>query len=280
MKRLYIFILSLGSLAMVGCTTADDDGKSGNNSSAVLTFEDEHYCGSDNYLGMADWSSLIAEDEATDALLYGEVPYQSSSDYCWYDEGNTELYHSLPENFGIRSYAGGGIAISNHLLNTSEAVTYQNQLSIPLNGGHSGDNFAVCYIDNTVGTADEHLPTLHFKDGRARVVKSMWVTLTSYTRSVITLGGFGATPFGEGDYLKIIAIGLKADGTTSRCEFSLAEGTEYLAEWAQWDLSSLGAVIAIRFSMDEAQRTSYDGGNTYYYNTPLYFAFDDVEVAM
>lgn len=278
MKQMTILLLALLALTATSCDR--DEAESGAPQSAILTFEDSDYQGTGNYLGEADWSSLVADDEAADELLYGEVPYQSSSDYCWYDEGNTELYHSLPENFGMRSYAGGGIAISNHLLNTSEAVTYQNQLSIPLNGGHSGDNFAVCYIDNTVGTADEHLPTLHFKDGRARVVKSMWVTLTSYTRSVITLGGFGATPFGEGDYLKIIAIGLKADGTTSRCEFSLAEGTEYLAEWAQWDLSSLGAVIAIRFSMDEAQRTSYDGGNTYYYNTPLYFAFDDVEVTM
>ena len=247
----------------------------------TLTFEDDSYCGSGNYLGVADWSSLIAEDEATDALLYGEVPYLSSSDYRWHDEGNTELWHTLPENYGMYSYAGGGIAISNHRLATDEVVTYANQLSIPLEGGHSGRNFAVCYIDNQANMDAEHRPAIRFKDGKARTIASMYVTMTSYTLSVVERGGFSAQPYGAEDYLKIIATGYAPDGTTTSCEFVLAEGVDMrTTEWTKWDLSSLGAVTEVRFHMEEAQKTSYDGGITYYYNTPLYFAFDDVSVIM
>lgn len=275
------YLLIFGAMALVLASCSNDSVSPAAPRCATLTFEDADYCGAANYLGIADWSSLIAEDEATDPLLYGEIPYQSSTDYCWYDEGNTELRHRLPENYGMFSYSGGGIAISNHSLITSEVVTYANQLSIPHEGGHSGSNFAVCYIDNQANLDTAKRPSLRFSDGRAHIIESMQVIMTSYTLSSTQHGGFSAQPYGEGDFLKIIATGYAADGSTSTCEFMLAEGGDKrTTEWTEWNLASLGAVVEINFHMVEAQQTSYDGGNTYYYNTPLYFAFDDVKVTM
>lgn len=70
-----------------------------------------------------------------------------------------------------------------------------------------------------------------------------------------------------------MATGLNAAGTqTGTCEFYLAKDTDIVADWTRWDLSSLGKVARIAFTM-EGSRTGEWG-----LNTPAYFAYDDVAV--
>ena len=79
--------------------------------------------------------------------------------------------------------------------------------------------------------------------------------------------------------MKLVATGTKADGSESVVEILLAEGDKYSTwaiDWTKWDLSSLGEVVSVSFHMEEAQIDDY--GYAQYYKTPLYFAFDDVEV--
>ena len=79
--------------------------------------------------------------------------------------------------------------------------------------------------------------------------------------------------------MKLVATGTKADGSESVVEILLAEGDKYSTwaiDWTKWDLSALGEVVSVSFHMEEAQIDDY--GYAQYYKTPLYFAFDDVEV--
>ena len=253
----------------------------------VLTFEDADakfssyeldYCG----VTVNTWSDLIpAADEQNygySSLIYsmgGEAPY------TWADENNTLLTHTFPYNWGTYSLAGGGIVISNHFttLDAMEADydIYNHQLSVLNESAHNGSNhYAIAYNDSKVDP-DVKI-SLSFTDGEAHKIKGMYVTIPAVSVYCMLYGNTFSDAFDEDDFLKLVATGTKADGSTSTVEIMLAEGNNYdtwALDWTYFDLSSLGEVTEVTFHMEEAQM---DDWGTLYYRTPMYFAFDDVEV--
>jgi hypothetical protein len=233
---------------------------------------------------------IVAENEqayGASELIYGKDPtaYPAPpTNYWWRDTNNTGLYHKFPDNWGTNAFSGGGAAISCHTVDKStlEACNgssiYNYQLSILADGGHDGStNFAVVYNDSTVG--GESKVELSFPEGEAHIIDHMYVTTPAVTYFCITYGSDFSEAYNSDDFLKIVATGFKEDNTTSTVEFYLANGSnECFDDWQKWNLSSLGKVKKIQFHMEEAQKISYDGGETYYYKTGLYFAFDDVAV--
>lgn len=243
----------------------------------VLTFEDE---GSSTY-----WSGLIpAENEqayGVSSMIYGEGYSGLSQPYAWSDPF-TQLSHSFPYNYDMYSFMGGGHVISTHQGTMSDLQSatdiYSYQLSIPLATGHNGsDNFCVGYHDSNVNLEDDVKPALVFSDGQARVIDHMYVTNASVTMYCISFGNSFSNAYGEEDYLDIVATGYNGDTKGETIRFRLAAGADYkVDEWTRWDLSSLGAVTKVVFSMDEAQKD--DWGYGVFYKTPMYFAYDDVAV--
>lgn len=269
MKNLFRLLpFALLALGLTACDNNDDPEYT----LRVLTFEDQDYKGTDNGgKGFDDWSSLIDDKEYEGTLLYPKD--ESSWVYNWNDANNTFLASELADNWGDRQYWGGGHALSNYTETDIAACDYMRQLCVCFegNGGHNGSkNFCVHN-----GTNDDvaKQPSFHFTDGKERVVDHMWVVNTSYALNVMKNGGSGIQPFGADNYLKIIATGISAAGTqTGTCEFFLAQGTEIVEEWTRWDLSSLGKVARIAFTMEGNQN------NNYGLATPTYFAYDDVAV--
>lgn len=254
----------------------------------VLTFEDSDakfpaysldYCG----VNVEKWSDLIpaADEQAYNmsALIYDT---NNNATYNWSDENNTGLSHTFPFNWGGYSLSGGGMVVSN-ITTTLEAMEqdydiYNHQLSI-LNetGANGSSNFAIVYNDSQVNTEVKN--TLSFADGNAHTIKSMYVCIPAITLYCMLNGNQFSEAYDEDDILKLVATGKKADGSESSVEFVLAEGNNYdtwAFDWTKWDLSSLGEVVSVSFHMEEAQIDDY--GYAQYYKTPLYFAFDDVEV--
>ncbi len=251
----------------------------------VLTFEDSDakfpaysldYCG----VNVEKWSDLIpaADEQAypTSALIY------DTNTYNWSDVNNTGLSHTFPYNYGGYSFSGGGMVVSN-ITTTLEAVEqdyniYNHQLAI-LNetGANGSSNFAIVYNDSQVNTEVKN--TLSFADGNAHTIKSMYVCIPAVTLYCMLNGNEFSAAYDEDDFLKLVATGKKADGSESSVEFVLAEGNNYdtwAIDWTKWDLSALGEVVSVSFHMEEAQIDDYGYGQ--YYKTPLYFAFDDVEI--
>ena len=251
----------------------------------VLTFEDSDakfpaysldYCG----VNVEKWSDLIpAADEQAypmSALIY------DTNTYNWSDVNNTGLSHTFPYNWGGYSFSGGGMVVSN-ITTTLEAMEqdyniYNHQLSI-LNetGANGSSNFAIVYNDSQVNTEVKN--TLSFADGNAHTIKSMYVCIPAIALYCMLNGNEFSEAYDEDDFLKLVATGKKADGSESSVEFVLAEGNNYdtwAIDWTKWDLSALGEVVSVSFHMEEAQIDDY--GYAQYYKTPLYFAFDDVEV--
>ena len=87
--------------------------------------------------------------------------------------------------------------------------------------------------------------------------------------------GFG-NPFGEGDYFELIAHGVAADGSEKTVSINLVEFSNgelhALNDWTFFDLSSLGEVESVYFTMN-----STDTGD-YGMNTAAYFCMDKFQV--
>ena len=121
--------------------------------------------------------------------------------------------------------------------------------------------------------------TLSFTDGSAHTIKGMYVTIPAITLYCMLNGNQFSQAYDEDDFLKLVATGTKADGSKTSVEILLADGNNYdtwALDWTYFDLSALGEVTEVAFHMEEAQIDDY--GYAQYYRSPMYFAFDDVEV--
>ena len=283
----------------------------------VLTFEDKDAKFSPyelDYVGanITTWSDLIDEPQYSGPLTYGNDATDAM--YYWYDEGNTELYHMFPDNYGYYCFWGGGHAISNywgagyadedrnnHIANYygkdyvdqwagkpgADAALgwFLLQLMAPI-APHSGDNFVVHYGYKDFFSYVENLPEISFFDGEPRVIDHMYVTNTNYTLNQLYNGvkseegnSFGGdwTGLTEDAWLKIVAYGYDdpdADEPTSEAEFYLVNGLNVVETWQKWDLSVLGKVAKVRFNFLYSDAM----GGSYGFTIPGYFAYDDIAV--
>ena len=122
--------------------------------------------------------------------------------------------------------------------------------------------------------------SIQFNDGNSYTAEGMYVTTSPYVYYTTKDGYFVARPFTEeGDYLKIIAHGVKENYSETTTEFTLAQfnNGEFSAvkEWEWFDLSSLGEVVEIYFTME-----STDVDPMWGMNTPGYFCMDRLTVSM
>ena len=281
----------------------------------VLTFEDEDAQFSEytlDYAGatITTWSDLIDDQQYGGPLTYGDY---MSAEYHWYDEGNTELAHTFPDN-GAYCFWGGGHAISNywgegwsdedrdiHIAkyygedyvaenagNDAMLGWFNLQMMVPVQA-HSGNNFAVHYGYKDFFTYIENLPELRFEDGKKRVIDHMYVINTNYTLNQLYNGvkseagnSFGGNWDGLTDnaWLKIVAYSfddVDADAYATpkdSVEFYLVKGKNVVTDWQKWDLSALGEVAKVRFNF----LYSDEMGGKYGFTIPGYFAYDDVAV--
>ena len=85
------------------------------------------------------------------------------------------------------------------------------------------------------------------------------------------LGDGWAKPLtGQGDYL---TLHIEADNG-SKMDVDLARDGNIQVSWKRIDLSGLGAVKSLTFTMQGSDSSDYG------LNTPAYFAFDNVEIEL
>lgn len=105
--------------------------------------------------------------------------------------------------------------------------------------------------------------------------QSVYVENTCYSYYTMLYGSSFSRQFAEGDYLEIVAHGVKADGTETTASFRLADckGEDksqwFVNDWTMFSLSSLGEVVAVYFTMDSSDTGIWG------INTPTYFALDE-----
>lgn len=238
-KFFYLALVLCMGFAMTSCSDDDDENI------ATLTFEGDK------------WTKLIDSPQYGGPLLYPKG--EDAVLYSWTDEA-TGLSGGVTNGYGDLQYWGGGTAISNYVCDSIEKHnTYNYQLEVPVSNGSK--NFAVVYCD----------ANLHFAEGISRVIRSIDICPTTYLLGVETYGdGYAKALTDKGDF---VTLTITADNG-QKLDVDFARDGEFLKGWKRIDLSQLGAVNMITFTMDGSDRS--DWGMKH----PKGFAFDNVKVEL
>ena len=219
-------------------------------------------------LFLAAWA--FAQDPATfeDVQLGSngiwQPPYGSNemSSGGWLFTNNTQ-----------NGYWGGFTASNRTDLNQSGLDA---QYTAAAGCGYDGSSqYAVAY---TMGVQTD----VYAADGQSYTVTGCYVTNNLWTYQDILQGGYGEPPYGgttgnDPDWFKVTATGKNASGqTVGTLDFYLAdyrfannEEDYVLNTWEWFDLSPLGNVATISFSLSSSR------GSGYNMITPAYFCMDN-----
>lgn len=139
-------------------------------------------------------------------------------------------------------------------------------------GVDGSENYGIAYAATMMGYTDVTLPN----HAAGAVVPGFYITNTAYVKNSLENGDSFSKKFEKGDWFKLTVTGYNGETETGTVDYYLAdfrsdnEAEHYIvSEWEWMDLSSLGAVTKMRFSMN-----STDVGD-WGMNTPAYFAFDN-----
>lgn len=163
---------------------------------------------------------------------------------------------------------------------TVEAQTdwLAHQFQIATGGGMSGKGtpYIVAFWDtqeNETTPVESRSCRVQYKAALTSEVRtfrpmSVYVVNTGYTLATMRDGNPYAAKFTDSDWLRLTAHGVHADGSESTTDFDLAKGTQFVTEWTMMDLSPLGEVTTLYFTMSSSDTGQWG------MNTPSYFALD------
>jgi len=173
----------------------------------------------------------------------------------------------------------GGWAYSNKSDTTTPDWT--NQYSAITGAAQSGTTYGVGYID---GYNDVPPPTITL--ATPSVVDFAWFTNATYPYLIMRDGDldmglakkFGGTTGNDPDWFLLTITGKDAaEQVTGTVDFYLADyrfaDNAIVADWTRVDLTSLGAVKSLEFTLDGSDSSAWG------LNTPAYFAMDTLTVA-
>ena len=198
-----------------------------------------------------------------------------SNGYWQGEEGENEMFSGgwLFTNY-YSSYFWGGFTASNHtdLTQTGLNAQYTSASGIGYDGSAQ---YAVAY---TYGSQTD----VYASDGSAQTITGCYVTNNLWAYQNMLYGDATATAFGgptgnDPDWFKLTATGKNANGqTVGTAEFYLADyrfsnnDEDYaLNTWEWFDLSTLGEVATISFSLSSSKNDNYG------MITPAYFCMDN-----
>jgi hypothetical protein len=165
-----------------------------------------------------------------------------------------------------------GFAIAARTETTFKTLVPDQFNSCVGHGVNGSKNYAVFY---DAGSMMPAMPIETITSGE--VVSGFYLTNTAWVVDAITNGDGTNGAFETGDYLKLTITGKNdAPNSAKTVEVYLADYTSeneadhyYLSDWTWVDLTPLGNVNHITFSIDGTKKNSY--GMT----TPTYFCMDD-----
>jgi hypothetical protein len=150
--------------------------------------------------------------------------------------------------------------------NKSDTTTpgYGNQYSAITGSAQSGSNYGVAYV----GWNGPPSITLN----NASVVDGIYVTNTTYAYLAMKDGQGPSNKFSDQDWFKLSITGKDESGDAiGTVNYYLADSGHIVNTWEYVDLSTLGAIKSLEFSL-----SSSDNDPVFGMNTPAYFAMDTV----
>ncbi len=167
-------------------------------------------------------------------------------------------------NYNMDWGSWDGFAYSNRTDTSIEGFDAQYN-AIPGSGARGSKIYTVAYFSDFAAGP----PTVSF-DMEQRIT-GVYVTNTNYAFYSMRDGDAFAKKFTEEDWFKLTITGIdEAGDETGAIEFKLADGKSIVRDWTWVDLSALGPVKQLIFSL-----SSTDVGD-WGMNTPAYFCLDNL----
>lgn len=199
--------------------------------------------------------------------------------------GYTDAASGLKFNTTVGGYgfASGGIAISQW--NDKSTAGYGNQCSVYYGtenqkdgGADNSKTFAVAFHSFW----GESGAFMSFDGTKECVIDHLYYTNNTYAVLSMQQGdGFARKlTYENKDWFKLTFIGENAAGEKTGevevylADFRTADAGGILTEWTKVDLTALGKVNKIRFSMESTD------GSQYGMNTPAYFCMDNIAIEL
>ena len=132
-------------------------------------------------------------------------------------------------------------------------------------GANDSKTFAVVYYNSYA----KILPTVARKDRASFEPQACFVTNSAYAYTSMKEGDAYAKKFDENDWFLITATGYLDDVRVGTAEYYLAQNGQIADDWGIFDLSGIGIVDRVLFSL-----SSSDNGE-WGMNTPAYFCLDN-----
>lgn len=132
-------------------------------------------------------------------------------------------------------------------------------------GANDSKTFAVVYYNSYA----KILPTIARKDRASFEPQACFVTNSAYAYTSMKEGDAYAKKFDENDWFLITATGYLDDVRVGTAEYYLAQNGQIADDWGIFDLSGIGTVDRVLFSL-----SSSDNGE-WGMNTPAYFCLDN-----
>lgn len=151
-------------------------------------------------------------------------------------------------------------------MSATQYVTLDDQYNACCGHGVNGSQtFGVAYYSAYMGTE----PTVIANDAEAFEAKGCYVTNSAYAYKSMAEGDAYAKKFDDTDWFLITATGYQQGEPVGSAEFYLAKDGKIVNDWQYFDLSALGMVDEIHFTL-----SSSDNGD-WGMNTPAYFCIDN-----
>ena len=246
-KDLHKLMIAVGTLLLMPAMTwADEPAK-------TATFEDLTLAENSHWNG-PDMNGV--EEEG----LYGDTQKQG---------GFVSGGFRFANNYSLDWGSWSGFSYSNSTATTGVSYTDDQWNSCVGHGVNGSSNYAVFYED---AYAPMTVTVVNSSEGE--VVSGFYITNAAMTVNAFLNGdGMTAGAFGQGDFFLLTITG----DNDEEVEFYLADYRSenaaehyYVRDWRWVDLTSLGRVKELTFSLKSSRANSWG------YTTPLYFCMDDM----
>lgn len=247
----------------------------------------------------ADFEDIVSggQDKFLADSPFGDNIDGKNTNYAPYTDPATGLVFSLnkgayqPESYDYHR-AGGGFWGSNYHDMTTPGIdnhssVYFTDAKTGKGGCGGSEYFAVCFESASSGMSLSHAQISFARQDREAVFDHLWVNNTTF--AVLDMeGADGALnqtfSYERRSWCSLVITGIRADGSESgRVVFYLADfrtdsAPGIVKEWTKIDLSPLGKIHRLRFSMDSSDKDDFLVEGNPALNNPAYFCIDNVTI--
>lgn len=209
---------------------------------------------------LSSYSQEVASFE--DLNLAADTYWDGSDETAMFTSGGFTFINNFTDWGGYTSWDGFAYSSMTSTSYTSLEDQYNSCVGHGVNGSQT---YAVVYYSSFMGTE----PTIIANDAETFVATGCYVTNNAYAYESMVNGDSYCKKFDENDWFLLTATGYLNGEVTESANYYLASNGEIVNDWKYFDLTALGTVDEIHFTL-----SSSDTG-TWGMNTPAYFCMDN-----